>query len=105
MMIGVLYLIIKKQHNIGGNIMEFAIVLSILAPPIGFGIFLISLIVSDIVSKCNEVKREKLLVECVQVAGFEDVDRAYELSKANGKSSKFFLKCLEPVIEETKEGM
>ena len=85
--------------------MEFAIVLSILAPPIGFGIFLISLIVSDIVSKCNEVKREKLLVECVQVAGFEDVDRAYELSKANGKSSKFFLKCLEPVIEETKEGM
>ena len=85
--------------------MEFAIVLSILAPPIGFGIFLISLIVSDIVSKCNEVKREKLLVECVQVAGFEDVDRAYELSKANGKSSKFFLKCLELVIKETKKGM
>lgn len=85
--------------------MESAIVLSILAPPIGFGIFLISLIVSDIVSKCNEVKREKLLVECVQVAGFEDVDRAYELSKANGKSSKFFLKCLELVIKETKKGM
>lgn len=85
--------------------MEFAIVLSILAPPIGFEIFLISLIVSDIVSKCNEIKREKLLVECVQVAGFEDVDRAYELSKANGTSSKFFLKCLELVIEETKKGM
>ena len=84
--------------------MEFAIVLSILAPPIGFEIFLISLIVSDIVSKCNDVKREKLLVECVQVAGFEDVDRAYELSKANGKSSKFFLKCLELVIKETKKG-
>ena len=85
--------------------MEFAIVFNTLAPPIGFGIFLISLIVSDIVSRCNEIKREKLLVECVQVAGFEDVDRAYELSKANSKSSKFFLKCLEPVIEETKKGM
>ena len=105
MMIGVLYLIIKKQHNIGGSIMEFAIVLSILAPPIGFGIFLIFLIVSDIVSKCNDVKREKLLVECVQVTGFEGVERAYELSRANGKSSKFFLKCLELVIEETKKGM
>ena len=85
--------------------MEFAMVFSTLAQPIGFGIFLISLIVSDIVSRCNEAKREKLLVECVQVAGFEDVDRAYELSKANGKSSKFFLKCLELVIKETKKGM
>ena len=85
--------------------MEFAIVFSTLAPPIGFEIFLISLIISDIVSRCNEAKREKLLVECVQVAGFEDVDRAYELSKANGKSSKFFLKCLELVIKETKKGM
>ena len=84
--------------------MEFAIVLSILAPPIGFGIFLISLIVSDIVSRCNEIKREKLLVEC-QVAGFECLDKAHEPSKANGTSSKFFLKCLEPVIEETKKGM
>ena len=84
--------------------MEFAIVFSTLAPPIGFGIFLISLIVSDIVSRCNEVKREKLLVEC-QVAGFEGLNKAYEPSKANGTPSKFFLKCLEPVIEETKKGM
>ena len=85
--------------------MEFAIVLSILAPPIGFGIFLISLIVRDIVSRCNEVKREKLLVECVQVAGFVGLDKTYEPSKANGTPSKFFLKCLELVIKETKKGM
>lgn len=85
--------------------MEFAIVFSTLAPPIGFGIFLISLIVSDIVSRCNEIKREKLLVEYMQVAGFEGLDKAYEPSKANGKSSKFFLKCLELVIKETKKGM
>ena len=84
--------------------MEFAIVFSTLAPPIGFGIFLIFLIVSDIVSKCNDVKREKLLVE-FQVACFECLDKAYEPSKANGTPSKFFLKCLELVIKETKKGM
>ena len=71
--------------------MEFAIVFSTLAPPIGFEIFLISLIISDIVSRCNEAKRENCLLSVCRLPVLKVLTKHMNRRRQMVHQANFFL--------------